>query len=373
MNKRWPLVSVILPAYNAEAFIGDTLASILAQTYSYFEVLVVDDGSQDLTAAIVQKAAREDSRITLLCQNNQGVAIARNLAIEKSQGEFIAPIDADDIWYPTKLEKQVACLEAAGPKAGLAYVWCVSIDEKGRFIGLGPKWDLEGEVYAPLVLRNFIGNASVPLFRRSYLQQIGGYNSQFKLQDAQGCEDWEICLRLAEVCEFRVVPEYLAGYRCYNLSMSYDHEAMGKSYALVLGEVQRRHPEIPTHVYRWSKGMFYLYLAGKSNACGDIRNSFKWLRRAVHEDRSVLLLSWVNISLLKGCLRLLVSPLANFIWDDQRAWKRIRQPWSPEPALELNYDEIVAAGKEFSPPSQLWDRVQTRRWATITNNRSFSC
>jgi glycosyltransferase involved in cell wall biosynthesis len=374
MSKPPPLVSVVLPAYNAEAFIAETLRSVLSQTYSNFEVLVVDDGSQDLTAAVVKTMASQDSRIKLLRQSNQGVAAARNLAIERSGGDYIAPLDADDVWYPTKLEKQVACLEAAGPKAGLAYVWCVSIDEKGRFIAPGTKWDLEGKVYEPLVLRNFIGNASVPLFRRNFLQKVGGYNSQLKLQDAQGCEDWELCLRLAEVCEFRVVQEYLAGYRCYNLSMSYDHEAMGKSYALVLQEVQRRHPEVPAHVYKWSKGMFYLYLAGKSNACGDIRDSFKWILRGLREDWAVLLLPWVNASLLKGCLRLLVSPFAYLIWGDQRrAWKRIRQQWSPGPTQDLSYDEIVAASKEFPTPSRVWDRVQTRRWANITKYRSFSC
>ncbi len=170
----------------------------------------------------------------LLRQQNLGVAAARNLAIERASGEYIAPLDADDLWYPSKVEKQVKSLEMGGTKAGASYCWCISINEKGKSSGLGPKWDLDGEVYQPFVLRNFIGNASVPLFRRDYLQKIGGYNADLRAQKAQGCEDWDICLRLAEVCEFRVVKEYLAAYRCYSQSMSYDHSAMAKSYALVL-------------------------------------------------------------------------------------------------------------------------------------------
>ena len=373
MSKQSPLVSVILPAYNAEIFISETLHSILAQTYSNFEILIVDDGSRDCTSAIVEKFARDDRRIKFLRQTNQGVAAARNLAIQESRGEYIAPIDADDIWFPTKLEKQVACLEAAGPRSGVAYTWCVSIDEKGRCLGLGPKCDLDGEVYQSLVLRNFIGNASVPMFRRNFLQQVGGYNADLRLQNAQGCEDWEICLRLAEVCEFCVVHEYLTAYRCYNLSMSYDHEAMGRSYELVLQEVRRRHPEISPRVYHWSKGIFYLYLAGKSNACGDIRNSFKWLLRALHEDWSVLLLRWVNFGLLKGLLRLAASPFAYLIWHDQRVWRRIRNYWSDGPAVPMTQEEITAVGRDFIPPVRLWDRVQIRRWARINNYRSFSC
>src|SRR5947209_4924853 len=125
------LVSVIVPAYNAENFIGETLNSVLAQTYENIEVIVVDDGSRDLTAAIVKNAARRDRRVKLLRQQNLGVAMARNLAIARSSGEYIAPLDADDIWYPSKIEKQVRSLETGGRKAGASYCWCVSINENG--------------------------------------------------------------------------------------------------------------------------------------------------------------------------------------------------------------------------------------------------
>ena len=144
-------------------------------------------------------------------QQNLGVAAARNLAIERASGEYIAPLDADDLWYPSKVEKQVKSLEMGGTKAGASYCWCISVNEKSQVLGVGPKWDLDGEVYQPLVLRNFIGNASVPLFRRDYLQKIGGYNADLRARKAQGCEDWDICLRLAEVCEFRVVKEISGG------------------------------------------------------------------------------------------------------------------------------------------------------------------
>lgn len=129
-----PLVSVILPAYNAEAFIGDTLDSIINQTYINIEVLVVDDGSQDRTAEIVQSIAQKDSRVTLLWQSNAGVAAARNLAIQKSTGDYIAPIDADDIWYPQKLEKQMQCMLKANPSVGLIYTWTAGVTEKGSIV-----------------------------------------------------------------------------------------------------------------------------------------------------------------------------------------------------------------------------------------------
>ena len=361
-----PLVSVILPAYNAQAFITETLNSVLAQTYSNFEVLVVDDGSTDSTPSIIKCAAQRDPRIKFLRQCNQGVAAARNLAIKQSAGDYIAPIDADDLWYPGKLERQVAVLEEAGTRAGVAYVWYVSIDQEGQFLKLGPKVDLNGNVIKPLLMRNFLGNASTPLIRRTYLELIGGYDVHLRDCQAQGCEDWDLGLRLAEVCEFRVVKEWLVAYRCHNLSMSFNHKEMGKSYDLVLDAVRQRHPKIPARIFRWSKAIFCLYLSRKSNAVGDLQNAFRWVARALREDAAVLLLPWVNAFLLKGLVRLMVSPFVYLIWRDQRAWRRVRRGWMM-PSYSLSYKEIVELGNQPDPPPQLWERVQLRRWLTLTS------
>jgi glycosyltransferase involved in cell wall biosynthesis len=360
------LVSVIVPAYNAENFIGETLNSVLSQTHENIEVIVVDDGSRDLTAAIIKNAVRRDRRVKLLRQSNLGVAAARNLAIERASGDYIAPLDSDDIWYPSKIEKQLRSLEAGGPRAGASYCWCISINEHGEVLGVGPKWDLEGEVYQPLVLRNFIGNASVPLFRREYLEKIGGYNADLRAQQAQGCEDWEICLRMAEVSEFRVVKEYLTAYRCYSQSMSYDHSAMAKSYALVIDEVQRRHPEIAQRVYRWSKGMFYLYLATKSNTSGDLRTSYKWLWRAIRQDWSALLLPWVNSQLIKGTLRWVASPFLSSAWERLGSFRN-------DPVIDIPVEQVPQRHEELPTPVTWWDRLQINRWAQITDFRSFCC
>jgi hypothetical protein len=198
------------------------------------------------------------------------------------------------------------------------------------------------------------------------LNKIGGYNADLRAQKAQGCEDWEICLRAAEVCEYRVVKEYLTAYRCYSQSMSYDHSAMAKSYALVLEDVQRKHPEIADHVYRWSKGMFYLYLATKSNACGDLHTSYKWLWRALRQDWSVLLLSWVDSQLIKGTLRWLASPILSSAWQRVGAFRT-------DPELEIPIEQIPQVYENIPTPVTWWDRIQIRRWAEITDFRSYCC
>lgn len=279
-----PLVSVIIPAYNAEAFIEKTLHSVLSQTYQNLEVLVVDDGSQDRTPEIIKSIAQQDKRVVLLQQKNAGVAAARNLGIEKSQGEFIAPIDADDIWYPENLERQVQCFLSSDPSVGLVYSWSVDIDQDDVPTGIFRAAKIEGEVYITLVGHNFIGNASSSMIRRNCFDQIGGYNCQFKEQAAQGCEDWDLYLRIADVYQFRVVPEFLVGYRKMTNSMSRDYTKMAKSHTLVMQSVRQKHPEIMTALYGFSSSSLYIYFAHQSNSLKEHKITLFWLYQALKSD-----------------------------------------------------------------------------------------
>src|ERR1700681_4675250 len=114
-----PLVSIILPVYNGEAHVDGTIDSALHQTYRNIEVIIVDDGSRDRTPAIVDASATRDSRVRVITQTNCGVANARNRAIEAARGEFIAPLDADDLWDPTKIARQVHRMIQGGEDTGL--------------------------------------------------------------------------------------------------------------------------------------------------------------------------------------------------------------------------------------------------------------
>jgi glycosyltransferase involved in cell wall biosynthesis len=180
-----PLVSVIVPAFQAAAFIRQAIDSARDQTYQPIEILVVDDGSQDETVEIVSSIAEKDPRVRIFRQFNQGVAVARNFAITQARGEFIAPLDADDVWMPEKIEKQMRCFRQSNASVGLVYTWSYSMNQAGDTIGACPNWDLEGEVYLALLYRNFIGNASVPLIRRDHLARVGGYNVNMRAQNAE--------------------------------------------------------------------------------------------------------------------------------------------------------------------------------------------
>ena len=252
-----PLVSIIIPAYNADRFIGETLRSVLLQTCQNIEIIVVDDGSKDDTAAIVGQFAERDPRIMLIQQANAGVAAARNCAIKHSRGEFVAPIDSDDLWYPHKIEKQVERILHASADTGLVYTWSAHIDEEGSLTGGYNAGDREGSVLVDLVYRDFIGNGSVPLIRRTCLDAVGSYNKSLRDRGAQGCEDWDIALRVAERYKFLVVAEFLVGYRQAFGSMSSLGIAMEHSYNLTAAYIKQNHPETPRVVYKWSKAEFF--------------------------------------------------------------------------------------------------------------------
>ena len=166
-------MSVITPAFDAAKHIRQTLDSVLSQTYEAIEVIVVDDGSSDGTSGIIEQFVKSDPRVQLVRQSNAGVGAARNTAIGKARGKYIAPLDADDLWFPEKLEKQVACMEQFGVETGLVYCWCTLIDELGNFLSNGHTLTAEGRLRHALLLRNVVSCASVPLFRATALEQVG--------------------------------------------------------------------------------------------------------------------------------------------------------------------------------------------------------
>lgn len=355
-----PLVSVIIPAYNAEVFIAKTLKSVLSQSYQNIEVLVVDDGSSDKTAEIVKSFAQKDSRISLLQQSNAGVAAARNLAIEKAKGEYIAPIDADDIWYSQNLEKQVECLNSSAPSVGVVYSWSVDINEQDLLAGGFYNSTIEGEVYTALVYKYFIGNASSSLIRRLCFEKIGGYNCKLKLENAQGCEDWELHLRIAEHYHFKVVPEFLVGYRQIASSMSCNYGAMAKSHSLIMADVRQQHPEIPSSIYRWSSSNFYIYLAVKSNRSGNHRSTLSWLYRAFKEDLFMVLLRH-NLYLLsiESILKIIVLPPTKFGLELKQTSQSSEETTLATIESRMKIHRML--------PSQVYERM---RFNSLTNRKS---
>jgi glycosyltransferase involved in cell wall biosynthesis len=248
------LVTVVIPAYNAEATIDETLISVRAQTHTALEIIVVDDGSTDDTAAVVRRHAAADSRVKLLTQPNAGVAAARNLGWRRAASELVAFVDADDLFAPTKIAKQVAAIRTAGDKVGLAYVYFARIDAASMITeqrspfpnhdaSPGIRCPGEGDVLDELMVFNFIGNGSSALVRRDALIRANGFESALHAAGAQGCEDLLFYCRIAESFHFARVPEFLLGYRELPTSMSSNAPRMLRSYLMVGTEMSRRRPD----------------------------------------------------------------------------------------------------------------------------------
>ena len=245
------LVSVIIPAYNEAATVERTISSVRNQTYSDLEVLVVDDGSTDQTAALVQSMADVDHRIRLLQKPNGGLASARNHGIAHAGGEFIAPIDADDLWHPEKIRKQMAVMRDRGDGVGLVYCWSRAIDEQDRVLWDVTPCNLRGSVYAALIIRNFLSSGA-PLVRKCCAEAVGGYDTTLASRGAPCCEDLKFNLDIAERCDFDLVPEFLFSYRVRAGSMSTNIDAMLRSGKVVIEEARARHPELPNKLFRWA-------------------------------------------------------------------------------------------------------------------------
>lgn len=237
------LVSVVIPAFNAEATIDDTLRSVRSQTHRNLEIIVVDDGSTDETMSIAAMHASKDDRMILFSQRNAGVAAARNAGWQLAHSDFIAFVDADDLWAPTKIERQLEVMIAGGERVGLVYTWWDLIDEKNCICFKSEGWNLSGDVLDQILGKNFVGNGSSTLIRREALLEAGGYDSGLHQNGMQGCEDLLIYYRIARKFHFGLVPEYLTGYRVFSERMSSNRPKMFRSHLAVATEMQADYPD----------------------------------------------------------------------------------------------------------------------------------
>jgi glycosyltransferase involved in cell wall biosynthesis len=275
------LISVIIPTYNAARFIERTIASVIAQTHTQVEIIVVDDGSTDRTIEIVEAAGALEPRLRLIRQAHEGVAVARNRALAEAHGEWVAPIDADDLWHPEKLARQVAALRVAGANTGLVYCWSVGIDENDLIVTPNLcESRAVGHVLARMIECNLPGNASTPLIRRRDLEAVGGYDPSLQAAGAQGTEDWKLYLSLAEITEFALVPRHLVGYRRTVGNMSSNFAAMERSIELLRTWFTAKWPALPRRHLRRHCYFADLYLADLALGRSDLSQALHFYFRA---------------------------------------------------------------------------------------------
>lgn len=205
------LVSILIPTYNTEKFIRATLQSVLNQTYSNWEMILVDDASTDQTVAIIEEFAQNDKRIKLFkLEKNSGNGFTRNAALEKATGKYIAYLDADDLWFPEKLEKQIQFLKVNNQY--FTFSFYDSIDEEGN--NLNRRVESPNPLtYDQLFFCNYVGNLTA-IYDVDYFGKI-------ILETSQKRQDWRIWLTiLKQIKTVKPVSETLAFYRIRKDSVS---------------------------------------------------------------------------------------------------------------------------------------------------------
>ncbi|MGA7938149.1 MAG: glycosyltransferase family A protein [Kovacikia sp.] len=259
-----PKVSVVIPSYNAMAYLPETVDSVITQTFTDFEVLIVNDGSSD---NIVEWASQfKDPRIKLISQENQGVCVARNTGIVHAQGKYIAFLDADDLWDPTKLEKQVLCLDDS-QSVGLVHTWMVLIDQHGNSTGRVMISDTTGKVWKQLAEKNTIACSSV-MVRRCCFEKVGMFAPIL-----HAVEDWDMWIRIAAHYSFAVINEPLLLYRQHFSNSSKNWQAMEQAFHLVIERTFESKPKELLFLKDRSYGHASLCLAWKALQSKD--NNYK--------------------------------------------------------------------------------------------------
>ena len=300
-----PTISIIIPAYNAEQTIIKTIESVQRQTFTDYEIIVIDDGSTDKTKDVVSKI--EDRRLKILTYQNAGAATARNRGIAEATAKYLAFIDADDLWTPDKLELQLEALQK-NPTAGVAYSWTTSVflyKQKEVWYPCNPVL-FEGNVYPKMLLGNFIASGSNPLIRKEAILSVGGFDS-----DLLYCEDWDFYLRLAAKWEFVLVPKSQIIYRLSLSSKSLKTRSSEKNLLYVVDKAYKTAPEELQSSKKKTLALTYAYITQQYLFCTkdicatdikEVERAAQKLWKAIELDPPILLGSYAR-GLLKGLIR----------------------------------------------------------------------
>ncbi|KAF3885341.1 MULTISPECIES: glycosyltransferase family 2 protein [Nostocales] len=263
-------ISVIIPVYAAEKYIAATLQSVLEQTYKNFEVIIVDDGSPDRSIEICRQFT--DSRIKIIHQENRGLAGARNTGIRHAKGEYLALIDADDLWLPEKLEKHIEHLDKS-PDVGVSFSLSAFINEVGQPLGTYHLPKLSGITPPYLLCHDPVGNGSAGVYRREVFESIKfqdnihGFVEDFYFEERfRMSQDMELLLRIALQTPWQIegIPEALTLYRVIDGTLSCNWFKKIEAWEKVIERVSSYAPELMAQRANQSRAYQMRHLARRA-------------------------------------------------------------------------------------------------------------
>lgn len=272
MKKNCALVSVIVPTYNREDFIGEAIDSVLAQTYPDWELIIVDDGSEDQSADIIHQYAEKDKRIHYFYQENQGQSVARNLGLRQSQGDFICFLDSDNRWLPEKLAQGIQTFEQV-PDVHVVYGDIITIDEQGQEITRDNMTRYSGFIAPRLIKDNFV-TMNTAMAKRVCFDNMGGMSGQRRVAD-----DYDLWLRFSAKFQFLYIQQYMAEYRVMKNQISSDKSRRFDSTEMILSEFKEQYPDAMSKE-EFDQGFAYFYTR-KARYFASIGNKSSALREVI--------------------------------------------------------------------------------------------
>lgn len=280
-------VSVVVPVYNVEAYIAETIESILRQTYVDLELIIVDDASQDRSIEICQQF--KDPRIKIIRQHNRGLAGARNTGIRHAKGEYIALLDSDDLWLPEKLETHVNHLNL-NPNVGVSYCPSAFIDEFSKPLGISQTPKLTDITSSVVICHNPVGNGSSPVIRREVFTAIKfqanlyGTVEDFYFDDTfRQSEDIECWLRIALQTnwQFAGIPQVLTLYRVNSGGLSANVMKQLESWERMITKIREYAPKFIAQWEQLARAYQLRYLARRSIRNRDGKAAVYFIHKAL--------------------------------------------------------------------------------------------
>jgi glycosyltransferase involved in cell wall biosynthesis len=281
-----PRVSVIMPVYNVETYVAEAVQSVLTQSFTDFELLIIDDGGSDRSIEICSKF--DDPRIRIISQSNRGLAGARNTGIIHARGEYIALLDSDDRWRPEKLMLHIIHMDAA-PDVGVSYSGSRFIDVHGTPLRQAQRPKLKNVTAADILCRNPVSNGSAPVIRRSVLEQVAfphpgeAGRMCFFDESFRQSEDIELWVRLAlsANCKFDGIKGLMTEYRVVAGGLSANVVRQYESWTRMLSNAERIDPAFVAEHGPRARAYQLRYLSRRSVQLGDGSFALSLFREAI--------------------------------------------------------------------------------------------
>jgi glycosyltransferase involved in cell wall biosynthesis len=330
MNKHsLPMVSVVIPMFNVEQYIQQSIASVLAQTFQNFEVICVDDGCTDRTLNKLKQF--DDPRIRIIQQTNRGLSGARNSGILAARGIYVALLDADDFWAKEKLACHVNHLNSH-PNVGVSYCPSLFVNEQGVLMGIGQYPKLKHVTAKDVFCRNPVGNGSAPVLRRRLLHEVSFVCSKtarkciFDEQLRQS-EDIELWIRIAlhAKWDFAGIATPLTYYRVNDGGLSANLAKQYASWCLAVNKNIAGNEKFFTRHLALARAYQLRYLARRAAHSGDGWNAIKLIHKAFVTHAGIIIEEPLRSLATYGCALISILPRSIYRFLENKAMNFIQQ------------------------------------------------